>query len=140
MSTQFFLDVVLYSVIGFSVLHFGAAFVTGWLRHYRAIASTVQAEQDALDTPDQEEAQPEPMLDEWEAAIASSLTLDIDEAEPQPKATDEARLEMKHSQYHAMSAPQLRKACQGHGIQWRDAHGRHKHLKKAEMVEALSQR
>lgn len=32
---------------------------------------------------------------------------------------------------------QLRQQCQQAGIKWRDAHGKHKHLKKAEMLAAL---
>ncbi len=32
---------------------------------------------------------------------------------------------------------QLRQQCQSAGIKWRDAHGKNKHLKKAEMIEAL---
>lgn len=34
---------------------------------------------------------------------------------------------------------QLRQQCQQAGIKWRDAHGKNKHLKKAEMIEALRQ-
>jgi hypothetical protein len=37
-----------------------------------------------------------------------------------------------------MTPEQLRKACQQQGIKWRNAHGKSKHLKKAEMVAALS--
>ena len=32
---------------------------------------------------------------------------------------------------------QLRQQCQQAGIKWRDAHGKHKHLKKHEMLTAL---
>lgn len=32
---------------------------------------------------------------------------------------------------------QLRQQCQQAGIKWRDAHGKHKHLKKQEMLAAL---
>ncbi|HEY9906035.1 MAG TPA: hypothetical protein V6D18_00340 [Thermosynechococcaceae cyanobacterium] len=31
----------------------------------------------------------------------------------------------------------LRQQCQQAGIKWRDAHGKNRHLKKAEMIEAL---
>ena len=34
---------------------------------------------------------------------------------------------------------QLRQECQQAGIKWRDAHGKNKHLKKAEMLVALQQ-
>jgi hypothetical protein len=54
-------------------------------------------------------------------------------------ATDEALLEMKRSKYAALTSGQLRKECQSHGIKWRNAHAEGKHLKKAEMVQALSQ-
>lgn len=33
----------------------------------------------------------------------------------------------------------LRQQCQKAGIKWRNAHGKNKHLKKAEMIEALQQ-
>ena len=33
----------------------------------------------------------------------------------------------------------LRQQCQAAGIKWRNAHGKNKHLKKAEMLEALQQ-
>lgn len=33
----------------------------------------------------------------------------------------------------------LRQQCQQAGIKWRDAHGKNRHLKKAEMIEALKQ-
>jgi len=33
----------------------------------------------------------------------------------------------------------LRQQCQKAGIKWRDAHGKNKHLKKAEMIAALQQ-
>ena len=32
----------------------------------------------------------------------------------------------------------LRQQCQQAGIKWRDAHGKNRHLKKAEMIEALN--
>ncbi|MBW4474203.1 MAG: hypothetical protein KME45_28080 [Stenomitos rutilans HA7619-LM2] len=34
---------------------------------------------------------------------------------------------------------QLRQQCQEAGIKWRNAHGKNKHLKKAEMLSALQQ-
>ena len=33
----------------------------------------------------------------------------------------------------------LRQQCQQAGIKWRDAHGKNRHLKKAEMIAALNQ-
>lgn len=33
----------------------------------------------------------------------------------------------------------LRQQCQQAGVKWRDAHGKNKHLKKAEMIAALEQ-
>jgi len=35
------------------------------------------------------------------------------------------------------SVEQLRQECQKAGIKWRHAHGKNRHLKKAEMIEAL---
>jgi hypothetical protein len=39
--------------------------------------------------------------------------------------------------WKAIDPFQLRRECQVRGIRWRDAHGRNKHLRKAEMVRAL---
>ncbi len=39
--------------------------------------------------------------------------------------------------YQGMTSPQLRKECTAIGMKWRNAHGRSKHLSKAEMVAAL---
>jgi hypothetical protein len=38
----------------------------------------------------------------------------------------------------ALSPERLRKECSARSIKWRDAHGRNKHLRKAEMVTALA--
>jgi hypothetical protein len=40
--------------------------------------------------------------------------------------------------FEAMTAVQLRKECQTRGIRWRNAHGKSKHLSKAEMLAALA--
>lgn len=41
--------------------------------------------------------------------------------------------------YSAMSPYELRKLCQSRGIRWRNAHGKNRHLTKAQMLEALQQ-
>jgi zona occludens toxin (predicted ATPase) len=38
----------------------------------------------------------------------------------------------------AMTSQQLRKKCSKAGIQWRNVHGKGKHLKKGEMLKALA--
>jgi hypothetical protein len=40
--------------------------------------------------------------------------------------------------YNLMNCDQLRSLCTERGIKWRNVHGKNKHLKKAEMVSALS--
>lgn len=40
--------------------------------------------------------------------------------------------------YKSMSAVALRQLCSDCGVVWRNAHGRNKHLSKAEMISALS--
>lgn len=40
--------------------------------------------------------------------------------------------------YSLMNCDQLRSLCTEQNIKWRNAHGRNKHMKKAEMVLALS--
>jgi hypothetical protein len=40
--------------------------------------------------------------------------------------------------YQAMTTTELRQECQAQGIKWRNAHGKGKHLSKAQMIEALS--
>lgn len=41
--------------------------------------------------------------------------------------------------YSVLNPYQLRKECQARGIRWRNAHGKNRHLTKAQMVEALQQ-
>lgn len=40
--------------------------------------------------------------------------------------------------YSLINCDQLRSICTERGIKWRNVHGRNRHLKKAEMVSALS--
>lgn len=40
--------------------------------------------------------------------------------------------------YRAMTSQELRKECSRRAIAWRNAHGKGKHLRKAEMVKALA--
>lgn len=42
-----------------------------------------------------------------------------------------------HTDASTTTVETLRQACSAQGIRWRDAHGKHKHLKKAEMMAAL---
>jgi hypothetical protein len=58
----------------------------------------------------------------------------------QPKLMNQPRITVTDStsQKRKLSpVEQLRQQCQQAGIKWRDAHGKNKHLKKAEMIEAL---
>ncbi len=47
-------------------------------------------------------------------------------------------LDVDACRYQSMTSPQLRQECGKVGIQWRNAHGRSKHLSKAEMLAALA--
>ncbi|MBW4523332.1 MAG: hypothetical protein KME16_27150 [Scytolyngbya sp. HA4215-MV1] len=61
-------------------------------------------------------------------------------AHHQPKLMNQSRITVAEttSQKRKLSpVEQLRQQCQEAGIKWRDAHGKNKHLKKAEMIEAL---
>lgn len=40
--------------------------------------------------------------------------------------------------YSRLTSQELRRACQDRGIRWRNAHGAGRHLKKPEMVAALT--
>lgn len=40
--------------------------------------------------------------------------------------------------YSLLSCDQLRSLCTERGIKWRNVHGKNKHLRKADMVSALS--
>lgn len=88
-----------------------------------------------------------PIADPWEEPIAvapvaamaktiarpeSVLVVEISDAEMEAIAID---CDIRN--YQAMTAPELRKECSAQGIKWRNAHGKSKHLSKAEMLEAL---
>jgi hypothetical protein len=58
----------------------------------------------------------------------------------QPKLTNQPQVTVTDStptQRKLSPVEKLRQQCQQAGIKWRDAHGKNKHLKKAEMIEAL---
>lgn len=90
----------------------------------------------------------EPVEDAWEEPIApvapvaamaktiarseAVLVVDIPEAE-----MEAITIACDIRNYQAMSAIELRKECGAVGIKWRNAHGKSKHLSKAEMLEAL---
>lgn len=46
-------------------------------------------------------------------------------------------IDIEGDRYAAMTSPQLRKECSLAGIQWRNAHGKNKHLSRSEMLEAI---
>jgi hypothetical protein len=93
----------------------------------------------------------EPVEDAWEEPIApvapvapvatmaqtiarpdAVLVVEIPEAEMEALA-----IACDIRNYQAMSAIELRKECGAQGVKWRNAHGKSKHLSKAEMLEAL---
>jgi len=69
------------------------------------------------------------------------------EPAPQPKPAiaapiqAPARVVVSHSpadDLGTLSSAELRRRCQAAGVKWRNAHGKGKHLRKGEMVQALS--
>lgn len=72
-------------------------------------------------------------------AIAPTEQVEPHIAVPDLAVLPEVLLVTKQSEpdYSSLTPEALRKLCQQRGITWRNAHGRHQHLKKAEMVEAL---
>ncbi|MGP1387370.1 MAG: hypothetical protein ACTS2F_27670 [Thainema sp.] len=52
--------------------------------------------------------------------------------------TDAALRECDVVLYENMSSAELRKHCTDAGIKWRNVHGKNKHMRKGEMVEALA--
>ena len=68
------------------------------------------------------------------AAIAPVATLSI----PLPVLTSATDFDdTVVLNYEGMSSAELRKHCTRAGIQWRNAHGTSRHLRKAEMIAAL---
>lgn len=61
-------------------------------------------------------------------AIAQSITT--------PTAT--LTLEAESVNYAEMSVPALRKECTAASIKWRNTHGKNRHMKKGEMIAALT--
>lgn len=59
-----------------------------------------------------------------------------------PKLTDAIvpfiRPAQRSTKWEALDPYQLRRECQAQGIVWRNAHGKNRHLKKSEMIAALS--
>jgi hypothetical protein len=58
--------------------------------------------------------------------------------EPTPEPVIEPVIAPAPVEWAALTPQQLRRACQGSGIKWRNAHGPNKHLSKREMVAALN--
>lgn len=54
------------------------------------------------------------------------------------EARAEAIAQPEQIDYQGLNSEQLRKLCQQRGIQWRNANGQGRHLKKGEMVAALA--
>jgi hypothetical protein len=59
--------------------------------------------------------------------------------EPQPQAEPALKAGKPASKRKPTPVELLRQQCQEAGIKWRNAHGKNKHLKKAEMIAALKQ-
>jgi hypothetical protein len=83
-----------------------------------------------------------PTQDEVDRVIeALEIAAVVLEMEPEPievEAIVAADPEPTVPEWAALGVPQLRTECQVRGIRWSNAHGRNRHLKKAEMVAALA--
>ncbi|NJL36923.1 MAG: hypothetical protein HC840_06300 [Leptolyngbyaceae cyanobacterium RM2_2_4] len=66
----------------------------------------------------------------WRSRSTFTIVERVPEQEPEPK---------KPAQRKPTPVELLRQQCQKAGIKWRDAHGKNKHLKKAEMIAVLQQ-
>ena len=58
--------------------------------------------------------------------------------EPSDAEKESIALAADARHYATLTAVQLRKECSAIGIKWRNAHGKSKHMSKAEMLEALT--
>ncbi len=57
--------------------------------------------------------------------------------EPEPNAEEAGE---NRERLSSLNTEQLRELCQEYGIKWSHAHGKNKHLKKAEMIKAILKR
>lgn len=139
-----------FTAIG-SVLFFGTLFVSGLIRRYRPTrtAQPVAPQSVAPQSDSQLNSQFVPNPDGFPAATVDEATLvEAHQAYVAQywaiRPTDNVVPFMRPQPTPAMidwavlSPYDLRKACQQHGIKWRSAHGKNKHLTKAEMIAALS--
>jgi hypothetical protein len=101
-----------------------------------------------------EEAQPPAIVEQPEPAapvrsVAKGITPDpvlvvelpiatLMDEEPSDSEKEGIAIDVDRDRYQAMTAVQLRKECSTVGIKWRNAHGKSKHLSKAEMIAELS--
>lgn len=82
------------------------------------------------------------LIQEAQAMIATPVKVEakvMPIPEPGAEATD-ATPAPAIPDYQTMTSPALRRVCSDKDIRWRNAHGKGKHLKKAEMLEALTSR
>ncbi|MEO1445149.1 MAG: hypothetical protein AAFV46_02735 [Cyanobacteria bacterium J06635_11] len=68
-------------------------------------------------------------------AIERSIPIAI-QAVPAP--AEPLTLKVKRPDYEEMKVFDLRRHCSESGVPWRNAHGKNRHLKRAEMVTALA--
>lgn len=129
------------SFVSFAVL-FTTAFVCGFMQRHVELAHAYQAPQPELNGQCSPFACPvdfpsveldiEEILAEYDAA---NLGQQLVEAMAE---TDAALRECDVVLYENMSSAELRKHCTDAGIKWRNVHGKNKHMRKSEMVEALA--
>jgi hypothetical protein len=120
------LDIIALLPIGAAFALFGCHMVNCWNR-----AGQVQVAQVAL-MPEQEDS--DNLADEAEALTQQWAAMAMESAE----ATLTVEIKQEAISYDDMNITQLRKECKSLGICWKDAHGKGKHLKRAEILEAIA--
>lgn len=123
-----------------SVLFFGSLFISGLVNRYRLVKSAAVADLS------QSEFIPNPdgfgEATEEEAGLVNAHSQFVAQywaKRPTNNVVPFIRPVAKSvPNWATMTPEQLRKECQVRSIAWRNAHGRNKHLKKAEMVALLS--
>lgn len=117
---QDFLTVVVEAIAIASAVYFVAGFVSLSIEH-KPVALLPAVVEMPAEIPTQDEVD----------AVMEALTIAA-----APLAVVES-IEVDSPNWAAIAPVQLRKECQLRGIRWRNAHGENRHLKKAEMIEAL---
>jgi hypothetical protein len=128
-----------FTAIG-SVLFFGSLFVSGLISRYRPTPTAQPASQASPQFIPNPDGFPAATVDEATLVEAhQAYVAQYWAARPTDNVVPFVRSQTATAvDWSILSPYDLRKACQTRGIRWRNAHGKNKHLSKAEMIAALS--